>query len=232
MGEQAGYRIIPDGTVANKWFIYSPENNMYIVQEKKGGRLRCSCKGYKFRQDCRHVRMDLGYVKPKRFPRVTIGTVGKAMMDACSRAACGQGSGKKWEIVGSYRRGLLDSKDIDVLILCDLNHWNHGVLMKLTSNPNVKIEQIGDVQARGTYAGVPFDISRVDEEDDWVWYLLYRTGSKEHNIEMRKIAKLIGLKMNEHGLFHSDGSREPFWPDTEEQVFAKLGMAYKKPEER
>ena len=169
MGE---YRIIPDGTVANKWFIYSPENNLYIVQEKKGSGLRCSCKGYKFRQDCRHVRMiinghNLGYVKPKRFPRVTIGTVGKAMMDACSL-------GKKWEIVGSYRRGLADSKDIDVLILCDLNHWNHGVLMKLTSTPNVKIEQIGEVQVRGTYAGVPFDISRVDEEDDWIWYLLYR----------------------------------------------------------
>jgi DNA polymerase (family 10) len=170
--------------------------------------------------------MDLGYVKPKRFPRVTIGTVGKAMMDACSL-------GKKWEIVGSYRRGLKDSKDIDVLILCDSNHWNHGMLMKLTSNPNVKIEQIGEVQARGTYAGVPFDISRVDDEEDWIWYLLYRTGSKEHNIEMRKKARELGLKMNEHGLYHlTDGTREPFWPDTEEQVYVKLGLTYKAPEER
>ena len=229
-----GYRIIPDHTVANKWFVYSPESNMYVVQEKHGGGLRCSCKGYKFRQDCRHIRMiltdrDLGYEKPKRFPRVTIGAVGKAMMDACSL-------GKKWEIVGSFRRGLADSKDIDVILLCNSWDWNHRILVDLTG-PNVVIEQIGEVQVRGTYAGVPFDISRVDESqdscgDDWVWYLLYRTGSREHNIEMRKKAREMGLKMNEHGLFHSDGSREPFWPDTEEQVFEKLCMPYKPPEGR
>lgn len=220
------YRIIPDGTIKNKWFIYSPANEMYVVQEKHGGGLRCSCKGYKYRQDCRHIRMDLGYEKPKRFPRVTIGSVGKAMMDACS-------NGKKWEIVGSYRRGLADSKDIDVLILCDPYTWNHQVLIALKGLSNVGIEQIGEVQVRGTYAGVPFDISRVDDEEDWIWYLLYRTGSKEHNIEMRKRAREMGWKMNEHGLFHlTDGTREPFWPDTEEQVFEKLCMPYKPPEGR
>jgi DNA polymerase (family 10) len=221
----APYKIVKNGDEP-RWFVSSAEGTVYLVQEKRGGGLRCDCKGYKYRQDCRHIHM-IDYQPPKRFPHVTIEYLGNSMVALLSDGA------KKIEIVGSFRRGLPDSKDIDIIVLGNEYWWMHQCVPGLQSRPNVEIEQFGNLQIRGIYCGLPFDVSRVDEEDDWVWYLLYRTGSKEFNIEMRKRARELGWKMNEHGLFLiADGSRLPFWPDTEQEVFEKLEMEYRPPKER
>jgi len=221
----APYKITRIGDL-NEWYVTSSEGNQYRIVEKRGGGLRCSCPGYKYRQDCRHIRMDLDYTPPKRFPRSTIASLGPALLGILVQGE------RKAEIVGSFRRGKSDSKDIDIIVQAPLDWWTHKFLVRLQVHSNIVIQSQGEIQVRGVYNGVPFDVSRVDDEDDWIWYLLYRTGSKDTNIMMRKHARDLGWKMNEHGLFHADGSREPFWPDTEEKVFAKLGIAYLTPEER
>ncbi len=52
--------------------------------------------------------------------------------------------------------------------------------------------------------------------------LMYFTGSKEHNVRLRGIAKKLGLKLNEYGLFHGD---KPVAADSEEQVYERLGLS-------
>jgi DNA polymerase (family 10) len=59
--------------------------------------------------------------------------------------------------------------------------------------------------------------------------LLYFTGSKAHNIAIRKIAVAKKLKLNEYGLFR--GSRR-IAGQTEQEIYRALGLAYVEPELR
>src|SRR5690606_3914125 len=55
--------------------------------------------------------------------------------------------------------------------------------------------------------------------------LQYFTGSKEHNVRIREIAVRRGLKLSEYGLFRvDDGSLVV--SETEQEVYAKLGLAW------
>jgi DNA polymerase (family 10) len=59
--------------------------------------------------------------------------------------------------------------------------------------------------------------------------LLYFTGSKAHNVKLRRLAQERGLKLNEYGLF--DGERR-LASEREEDVYAALGLAPIPPELR
>ncbi|CAJ6258120.1 DNA polymerase X family/PHP domain-containing protein [Burkholderia pseudomallei] len=59
--------------------------------------------------------------------------------------------------------------------------------------------------------------------------LVYFTGSKAHNIAMRRIAQARDLKINEYGVF--DGERR-IAGATEESVYASIGLAWVPPELR
>jgi DNA polymerase (family 10) len=59
--------------------------------------------------------------------------------------------------------------------------------------------------------------------------LLYFTGSKDHNVALRKIARKKGLKLNEYGLFR--GARL-IAARTEEEVYKALGLTWIPPELR
>jgi DNA polymerase (family 10) len=61
--------------------------------------------------------------------------------------------------------------------------------------------------------------------------LLYFTGSKQHNIELRTLAIGKGWKLNEYGLVDAKNSRL-IAGKTEEDVYAKLGMRFIPPELR
>jgi len=59
----------------------------------------------------------------------------------------------------------------------------------------------------------------------------YFTGSKEHNIVLRSRALKLGLTLNEYGLFRVE-NEERVAGETEEQVYAQLGLAWIPPELR
>jgi DNA polymerase (family 10) len=59
--------------------------------------------------------------------------------------------------------------------------------------------------------------------------LQYFTGSKEHNIALRRIAIRQGLKLNEYGLFKGNTKIKG---ETEEEIYEKLGMDWIYPELR
>src|SRR2546430_8149873 len=59
--------------------------------------------------------------------------------------------------------------------------------------------------------------------------LQYFTGSKAHNVELRKIAQEQGYKLNEYGLFK--GTRRVAG-QTEEEIYKTLGLDWRPPELR
>lgn len=85
------------------------------------------------------------------------------------------------------------------------------------------------------HGGIQADL-RVVSDAEFPFALAYFTGSKEHNIVMRQRAIQRGLRLNEYGLFKSDvETRAPellVHCDTEEDIFAKLELAYVPPELR
>jgi len=88
-----------------------------------------------------------------------------------------------------------------------------------------KGETRATVKLRG---GLQVDLRAV-EPDAYGAALLYFTGSKAHNIELRKIAQEKSYKLNEYGLFK--GTRRVAGK-TEQEIYAKLGLDWIPPELR
>lgn len=81
-----------------------------------------------------------------------------------------------------------------------------------------------------TTSGRQADI-RVVSPEVWGAALQYFTGSAEHNVHLREIAKARGLKVSEYGVFRvEDGER--LAAASEAEVYAALGMALVPPEVR
>lgn len=79
-------------------------------------------------------------------------------------------------------------------------------------------------------SGLQFDLRAVAPEE-FPPALQHFTGSKEHNVRMRGMAKDLGLKINEYGVFREeDGSRLPV--RGEEDIFRAVGLSYIPPELR
>lgn len=78
-----------------------------------------------------------------------------------------------------------------------------------------------------TTKGVQVDV-RVVPPEAWGAALLYFTGSKAHNIRVREIAVRAGLKLSEYGLFDAT-TGERLAGETEEEVYARLGMVWVPP---
>jgi len=88
-----------------------------------------------------------------------------------------------------------------------------------------KGETRATVKLRG---GLQVDLRAV-EPDAYGAALLYFTGSKAHNIELRKIAQEKAYKLNEYGLFK--GTRRAAGK-TEQEIYTKLGLDWIPPELR
>jgi DNA polymerase (family 10) len=83
--------------------------------------------------------------------------------------------------------------------------------------------------------GIQADL-RVVSDAEYVFALMYFTGSKQHNIVLRQRAIDRGLRLNEYGLFRAKAeTRDPALLvkcNTEEEVYQELGLHYIPPEMR
>lgn len=133
----------------------------------------------------------------------------------------------KVEACGSVRRKKETIGDVDFLAASDKPK---EVMDFFVSLPGVvKIWGKGGTKASvRTKDGFDMDI-RVVPKKSYGAALQYFTGSKEHNIALRKIAINNGLKLSEYGLFH--GSKI-IAGDSEEKIYEKLGLDWIPPELR
>lgn len=131
------------------------------------------------------------------------------------------------EIAGSIRRRKETVGDIDVLTVT--NHpdevMDYFTQMDLVDEIIVKGHSKSTVRL---YNGMDADI-RVFKKDDFGSALLYFTGSRELNIQLRKIAISLKMKLNEYGIFQDDVRLAS---KTEDDVFHTLGLEYIPPELR
>jgi len=142
---------------------------------------------------------------------------------------------KKIEIAGSIRRRKITIGDIDILVVADDKDRNK-IMDFFASLPEVKeILVKGDKKTSviiKTSSGRERQVDlRIFREDEWGAALQYFTGSKEHNVHVREIAKEKGLKLNEYGVFKVD-TEEKIAGKTEEEVYNAIGLPYIVPELR
>jgi len=137
------------------------------------------------------------------------------------------GLAQQVSVAGSLRRKKETVKDMDILA----SSKKPAALMKAF----VGLPGVESVVAEGeTKSSVVFDEGvaadlRVVTDKQFPYALHHFTGSREHNTAMRGRAKQKGMKMNEYGLFKG----EKIIPCAdEEQIFARLGLAYIPPELR
>lgn len=130
-------------------------------------------------------------------------------------------------VAGSYRRGRETVGDLDILVTAE----SAGTIM----DSFVAYDEVAQVLAHGDTksavvlrSGIQVDL-RVVEEKSYGAALHYFTGSKAHNIAVRKIGQQLGLKVNEYGVFKGE---EYLVGRTEKDVYASVGLPFIPPELR
>lgn len=132
-------------------------------------------------------------------------------------------------IAGSYRRGKETVGDLDILVTAK---ENSPVVHYFT-----QYDEVDEVISKGTTratiilrCGLQVDL-RVVERKSFGAALHYFTGSKAHNIQIRRLGQQRGLKINEYGVFDAQDEK---WlgGETEESVFRAVGLPFIEPELR
>lgn len=139
-------------------------------------------------------------------------------------------------IAGSIRRGRETIGDVDLLIASDTAQ---PIMDKFVGMENVaRILGHGPTKSSvELLSGLQVDL-RILEKARWGTAINYFTGSQAHNIRMRQIALDQKLSLNEHAFSPVDDkneiieSAEKILCDTEEKVYATLGLQYVPPELR
>jgi len=130
-------------------------------------------------------------------------------------------------VAGSYRRCRETVGDIDILVCAE----NSKPVVKAF----VEYDEVADIQTSGSQRstvilknGLQVDL-RVIPRKSFGAALHYFTGSKSHNIELRKRALQRGLKINEYGVFKGN---KQIAGKTEDSVYKAVGLPWVPPELR
>jgi DNA polymerase/3'-5' exonuclease PolX len=166
----------------------------------------------------------------KRIPRETITVIADIILEILASIS----DTSTGEVVGSYRRGLPTSGDIDILIT-DSENKNH--LREL-------VESIDGIEHIFSFGPVKFQGVILTDEGDrygldirYVPYesripaLLHATGSDSFNVWLRERALEQGMSLSEHGLRDLE-TNTIVKVESEEELLNTLGLPYIPPELR
>jgi DNA polymerase (family 10) len=134
---------------------------------------------------------------------------------------------KQVTLAGSYRRRRDSVGDLDILVTATRNS---AVMQRFVTYDEV-VDVVAQGQTRATvrlHSGIQVDL-RVVPQLSYGAALHYFTGSKAHNIAVRRIAMDRGLKLNEYGVFKDE---KRIAGRTEQEIFAAVGLPYIEPEMR
>lgn len=148
-------------------------------------------------------------------------------------------------IVGSYRRGLESSGDIDVLIKATESYTKKqmkerfDLIVKTFQDQNyiIDIAGLGDkkcmafVKLNDTSKARRLDLL-ITPEKEYPYAILYFTGSDLFNVAFRKYALTKGYTINEHIMKPKGEEKEVPPMETEQDIFKFLGLKYREPSKR
>ncbi|WP_332649798.1 DNA polymerase/3'-5' exonuclease PolX [Lysinibacillus sp. 54212] len=131
---------------------------------------------------------------------------------------------QKYSVAGSFRRVSETSKDVDFIVATESPEAVREVLLstlaiqETVAAGETKISVILD---REEPVSVDF---RLVDPSEYATALHHFTGSKDHNVRMRQLAKAQGKKISEYGVEQADGSIATF--ETEEAFFAHFDLPF------
>lgn len=134
---------------------------------------------------------------------------------------------KRVVLAGSYRRAKETVGDLDILVTAK---DSAPVMARFTG-----YDEVEEVVSKGTtratailHSRLQVDL-RVVEDKSFGAALHYFTGSKAHNIALRRLGQGRDLKINEYGVFKG---RKRIGGETEESIFHAVGLPFIPPELR
>lgn len=130
-------------------------------------------------------------------------------------------------VAGSYRRMKDTVGDLDILVTAAAGS---ALMARFIGYDDVQsVLSHGETRSSVVlHNGLQVDL-RLVPADSYGAALHYFTGSKAHNIAIRRSAQELGLKINEYGVFRG---AQRVAGDTEESVFAAVGLPFIVPELR
>ncbi|MGO8753689.1 MAG: DNA polymerase/3'-5' exonuclease PolX [Gallionellaceae bacterium] len=130
-------------------------------------------------------------------------------------------------VAGSFRRMRETVGDLDILVTATPDS---PVMQRFTGYDEVaEVFSAGATRASILLkCGMQVDL-RVVAQECYGAALHYFTGSKAHNIAIRRIAQQLGLKVNEYGVFKGE---HRIAGDSEDSVYRAVGLPYIPPELR
>jgi DNA polymerase (family 10) len=135
-------------------------------------------------------------------------------------------------VAGSFRRMRDTVGDLDILVTAapDSAAIGSAVIKRFTAYDEVaEVYSAGPTRASVLLkSGIQVDL-RVVAQRSYGAALHYFTGSKAHNIAIRRIAQQLGLKVNEYGVFRG---AQRIAGDSEESVYRAVGLPWIAPELR
>ncbi len=174
------------------------------------------------------ILQSLGRVKKEGAPRMLISDVGP-YADALEKYLLQQDGVKRVTVAGSFRRGKETIGDLDILAVCEPGR-EAKVMQAFTG-----FEDVAGVTAAGQgksairlRSGLQVDL-RIVKEESYGAALHYFTGSKAHNIAIRRLGIDKGLKINEYGVFAGEAQ---IAGATEESVYQAVDLPFIAPELR
>ncbi|WP_347862619.1 DNA polymerase/3'-5' exonuclease PolX [Salimicrobium sp. PL1-032A] len=137
----------------------------------------------------------------------------------------------RYSLAGSMRRVRETIKDLDYIISSRTPAETRDELLRL---PGIKeVSASGETKVSVTVEE-KWDVSidfRIVKDEEFATTLHHFTGSKDHNVLMRQLAKAQGEKISEYGVEHiNTGKLQTF--ATEEEFYAHFGLTYIPPEVR
>lgn len=130
-------------------------------------------------------------------------------------------------VAGSFRRRSETVGDLDLLVQAraSADVPEHFVAHRDVAEILARGPTRASVRLKG---GLQIDL-RVVPRESFGAALHYFTGSKAHNVAVRRLGQARGLKVNEYGVFRGG---ERIAGESEESVYAAVGLAYVEPELR
>ena len=131
---------------------------------------------------------------------------------------------EKYSVAGSFRRVKETSKDVDFIVATNAPTAVREkllaglVIQETVAAGDTKVSVILD---REEPVSVDF---RLVKREEYATALHHFTGSKDHNVRMRQLAKAQGKKISEYGVEQPDGSVMTF--DSEEAFFAHFDLPF------
>lgn len=133
------------------------------------------------------------------------------------------------DIAGSLRRKMETIKDLDIIASCKNSDREEVMRDFISMDQNIQtISQGITKSAIVLQSGMTAEL-RLVGDSEYPFLLQHATGSKEHNTQIRRLAKEKKLKMNEYGLFR--GQKLIACKD-EGEIYKNLGLQMIPPEIR